>query len=246
MKIAVLDCDTLYDHLKDEYQSYSRMFERALRAALKAQDAAAEAALELHAFSAIDRQLPKQLDDYAGVMIMGSKFGAYDQEVWINELKDFIRVQFAAGTRLSGICFGHQVIHQALGGLVRKSPKGWGVGVHEFQVHPSEALPAWVRPLCEKACLRFIVSHQDQVEALAPGFYRLAGSDFCPNALTLCGSQVLTSQPHPEFLPDYARQLLSIRRSCIGEARVQVAERSLSGLLDASLLLTVVSRFFAA
>ena len=179
MKIAVLDCDTLYDHLKDdEYQSYSRMFERALRAALKAQDAAAEAALELHAFSAIDRQLPKQLDDYAGVMIMGSKFGAYDQEVWINELRTlfgsnlpqapFVRNLFWASGHSSGS-----------GRTGAKSPKGWGVGVHEFQVHPSEALPAGT-PLCEKACLRFIVSHQDQVEALAPGFYRLAGSDFAP------------------------------------------------------------------
>ncbi len=245
MKIAILDCDTLYDHLKEEYVSYSCMLERALRDALRQADPKAESDLTLTAYSAIDRQLPHSLSGYAGVLIMGSKFGAYDRECWIDELKAFIQREVAAGTRFAGICFGHQVIHQALGGQVKKSDKGWGVGVHEYRVYPPLQPVTPLGDLCGRAHLHFIVSHQDQVQVLAPGFHRLAGSEFCPNAITHCGHQVLTSQPHPEFVPDYARQLLNIRRACIGEERVQVAERSLTHALDSARLLVSLYRFFA-
>ena len=38
-----------------------------------------------------------------------------------------------------GVCFGHQLIAQALGGMVRKSEKGWGLGRHVYDVHRATA-----------------------------------------------------------------------------------------------------------
>ena len=36
-----------------------------------------------------------------------------------------------------GICFGHQIIAKALGGVVSKSDKGWGVGIHTYELNTS-------------------------------------------------------------------------------------------------------------
>jgi GMP synthase-like glutamine amidotransferase len=47
---------------------------------------------------------------------------------WIDGLKAFVRDLYRAGIPLIGICFGHQVIAEALGGRVAKAATGWGVG----------------------------------------------------------------------------------------------------------------------
>ncbi len=41
---------------------------------------------------------------------------------------------------MAGICFGHQLIAQALGGTVRKSEKGWGIGRHVYDVVPGNGV----------------------------------------------------------------------------------------------------------
>ena len=41
---------------------------------------------------------------------------------------DFVRATFDRGIPQAGICFGHQLLAQALGGDTRKAASGWGVG----------------------------------------------------------------------------------------------------------------------
>ena len=74
-----------------------------------------------------------------------------------------------------GICFGHQLMAQAFGGVVEKSPKGWGVGVHEYEI---QAPRDWMRTHADQiACA---VSHQDQVTQAPQSAHVFAGSDFAP------------------------------------------------------------------
>ena len=53
---------------------------------------------------------------------------------WLDPLRDFIRKAYANDTPMLGICFGHQIMADALGGDVRKSEKGWGLGRHTYGV----------------------------------------------------------------------------------------------------------------
>jgi GMP synthase-like glutamine amidotransferase len=51
---------------------------------------------------------------------------AYDADEWIQAFKRFIvRLDAESSAVLLGICFGHQIIAEALGGKVSKNPKGW-------------------------------------------------------------------------------------------------------------------------
>jgi|GEM_PF-4930459 len=79
--------------------------------------------------------LPDPADCEASV-ITGSAFGVYDETSWMEPLRNFIRgasrARFRARAPMVGVCFGHQIIADAMGGEVARSPKGWGVGRHVY------------------------------------------------------------------------------------------------------------------
>lgn len=146
---------------------------------------------------------PETCDAY---IVTGAAAGVYDSEPWIGQLMDFLRA--AKGrAKLVGVCFGHQAMAQAFGGEVIKSPKGWGVGEHDYRVMSRE-------PWMDGATtLRVPASHQDQVVALPPGAEVFAASDFTPMAgLVYRDQPAISMQPHPEFDPGYATALIEARR----------------------------------
>ena len=137
---------------------------------------------------------PPSIDTCDAYIITGSPSGAYESDPWISRLQEFIREAHAAGKKLVGICFGHQVLAQALGGHVEKSEKGFGFGTREFVVSAEKPWMSDYKPSC-----RLYFSHQDQVMTLPTNAELLAGDEFCPNGMYAIGDQVLGVQGHPEF-----------------------------------------------
>src|SRR5690554_5968164 len=141
-----------------------------------------------------------------------------------------------------GICFGHQLIAQALGGDVRKSDKGWGMGRHTYAL--TSRPPHFDLP---RASLSIACSHQDQVIAPPPDAKVILSSDFTPYAgLLYDNGAVLTVQPHPEFEDDYARRLANLRRGRAPDQIVDTALASFATPSDSALLVRAISRFLAA
>ncbi|MEM9315727.1 MAG: hypothetical protein AAGA95_13965, partial [Pseudomonadota bacterium] len=69
--------------------------------------------------------------------------------------------------------------------------------------------------------------HFDQVVDLAPGSQVLAGSEFCPNGMTLIGDNILTIQAHPEISDAVGATLYDARRSGLGDS---VADQAIASL----------------
>jgi GMP synthase-like glutamine amidotransferase len=126
-----------------------------------------------------------------------------------------------------GICFGHQIMADALGGDVRKSDKGWGLGRHTYGVRSRLPILGDAPDALAVAC-----SHQDQVIAPPPEAEVFLGSDFTPNAgLVYRNGAAISLQPHPEFADDYTHALAELRR---GKAPDHVVDTALASLETAS------------
>jgi GMP synthase-like glutamine amidotransferase len=124
-----------------------------------------------------------------------------------------------------GICFGHQLVARALGGLVDKSSEGWGCGIQVYGVSDSQLLADG-----EGADLQLLASHQDQVMLAPEGSRVIARNDHCDIAGFRIGEHILTFQGHPEFIPQYSREIMTYRREMIGEERVAQGMASLDTL----------------
>ncbi len=167
-------------------------------------------------------QLPETPEECDAYVITGSPSGAYDSDPWIVALREFIREGAAAGCKFVGICFGHQILAQALGGEVQKANVGWGLGLKRQAVI---AQKPWMKGQQEKMDLYF--AHQDQVIVLPPGAELLGGSDFCPIGMYAIDEQILGIQGHPEFTERHIRDVIVQRELHGFQDEAQAAEASL-------------------
>lgn len=172
-------------------------------------------------------ELPTEATRCDAYLITGSAAGVYDSDEWIARLKSF--VQEASGSApMIGVCFGHQVMAEAYGGRVIKSPQGWGIGVHTYQV---QQRAPWMDA---SASVAVPVSHQDQVVALPSDAQVLAGSEFTPYGVVAYPERrAISVQFHPEFAPEYAHALIDLRRGTVfSEPLADAAIASLRGPND--------------
>lgn len=203
MKIGILQTGDAPEQIVGAEGSYADMFK----------DLLAGRGFSFEVWRVIDMDLPSGPEEADGWLITGSRHGAYEDHPWIAPLEQLIRDIDAAGRPLVGICFGHQIVAQALGGRVIKHPKGWAVGLRRYRIGERElALHAW---------------HQDQVVELPPRAQVLASNEMTEYAIMAIGERILTVQPHPEFRTSVVDGLIRYRSAAIDPALVEAAADSL-------------------
>src|SRR5262249_14202056 len=140
----------------------------------------------------------------------------YDDAPWIRATEAFIRDVADAGRPFVGICFGHQLLAQALGAEVKRAPGGWGVGVLPMTIVRTEP---WMTPA--RSTIRLPYMHADQVAALPDDATLLGETPHCPVAMFQRGARLLGIEAHPEFPAAYARALIEHRRARIGDTAAE-------------------------
>jgi GMP synthase-like glutamine amidotransferase len=166
-------------------------------------------AYDYRVFAVDEGELPEAPTTCDAYLITGASAGVYDPLPWIADAEDFLRAARGKAA-LVGVCFGHQLMAQAFGGRVIKSPKGWGLGEQDYRVLIREP---WMD---EASAIRLPGSHQDQVVEQPPGAEVWAANDFTPmGALVWPGERAITIQLHPEFEPAYASALIENRRGSL-------------------------------
>ena len=187
MLIGILQTGLAPEALAPEMGDYPDMFARLLEGH----------GFTFRTYKVVDGEFPKVVADCQGWLITGSRHGVYEDHPWIPPLEQFIRDCFTAHVPVVGICFGHQIVAQAMGGKVERFASGWAVGATDYDFAGEKlTLNAW---------------HRDQVVQAPPGAKVIASNDFCANAALLYDDRALTVQAHPEFRPAFVDGLMKTR-----------------------------------
>ncbi|WP_087021053.1 glutamine amidotransferase-related protein [Thaumasiovibrio subtropicus] len=179
-------------------------------------------------------ELPDDITGYDSFLIAGHPTSVNEGEGWIEGLAEFVRRAQHEMKRVAGICFGHHLVHYALGGKVEPNDQGWLMGNY------AAALPTSGRPLS------LISAYKEQVSEAAEGFKVIAGADWCPNYFTGRGDQFLTVQGHPEFSNDFFHDYLQTRQDRFSAELLNAAKNSTRFRNDASLVLALMNAFLLA
>ncbi len=206
MKIGILETGEPPEKLRPRFGRYDSMFRTLLG--------------EGYDYSTYEVQqgmLPANPDEQDAYIVTGSPAGVYDDLPWIEPLKQFL-VGARGKATLVGICFGHQVMAEAFGGRVEKSDKGWGVGLHRYEIRDKAE---WIDPV---PGIAIPVSHQDQVVERPPATRLIAGNEFNPYGVLEYEDQpAISMQCHPEFDPEFARALIEVRRERLPDPESAIA-----------------------
>jgi GMP synthase (glutamine-hydrolysing) len=158
-----------------------------------------------------DAPLPRPTDADAFV-VTGSSSSVTERAPWMLRAEALIRGIAGARVPILGICFGHQMIAQALGGEVQKNPRGREIGT----VRLTRLLDD---PLFAGLPRSFDVNetHVDSVAKLPPHAEILATTALDPVAAFRVGDLVKAVQFHPEFDADVMRSYLVAREERVRE-----------------------------
>jgi GMP synthase-like glutamine amidotransferase len=221
MKIGILQTGYAADALRVTHGDYPDLFAKLLDGQ----------GFSFETYRVVDMEFPASIRDCDGWLITGSRHGAYEDHPFIPPLEAFIRDCYAAQVPMVGVCFGHQIIAQAMGGKVEKWAGGWTVGRTLYDFGGDQvALNAW---------------HQDQVTLKPDSAAVCASSEFCENAALVYGDRMFTVQAHPEFSPALVADMVEKRgRGMVPDPLLDRAVAATSDPIDNARLATQIAAFF--
>lgn len=217
-KIAILKTDVFVDPATKEDRIYNLI-----------QHFFKNSGFELDFYDVIHHKFPDP-KKYSTFLITGSKHSVNEPLSWIIELQDFINNNNLA--KLIGICFGHQLIAKARGGVVNNGD--WHVGIKKVKFYSSGN---------HFYDMRF--NHHDYVEILPPNAALLATSEECKYSMFQQGSHTLAMQFHPEFTYEHHKKVISRinGHNAFSPTQYEIFKQDIEGHTDSSKALEVIKNF---
>jgi GMP synthase (glutamine-hydrolysing) len=151
---------------------------------------------------------------FDGILMTGSPRSVLDREPWMVDSGRYL-VEAARRRPVLGVCFGHQLLADALGGRVERNSRGREAGTTEVELTEAGRRD----PLFASLPPRFPVqqTHADHVPALPPGTTLLATNAFSPIQAFGAGELLRAVQFHPEIDEERSRCLNENRRRALDE-----------------------------
>jgi len=146
------------------------------------------------------------VDDLSGVIITGSPAMVTDRADWMQALSAWIVQAVQEELPLLGVCFGHQLLAQAMGGEVDYHPGGREIGTVEIRL-TAEGIEDVLLGSLPRTFIAH-VTHAQTVIRLPEKAQRLAGNRFEGHHAFRLGESAWGLQFHPEFTAQIMRSYL--------------------------------------
>ena len=143
--------------------------------------------------------LPEDLTAHSGMLVLGGEMGAYDDAAhpWLTDVKRLVVAATRHDVPVLGVCLGHQLATVALGGEVRRNPRGQQVGVLEVGWTPAAAHDALLGALAVRSAPA-VQWNNDVVTRLPEGAVELARTGHGELQAARLAATVWGVQWHPE------------------------------------------------
>ena len=162
----------------------------------------------------LEEALPP-LDTISAMIITGSPAMVTDNADWIKRTEKYLTTAMDQGMPVLGICFGHQLIAQTLGGKVDWHPEGREIGTTMVSLTESAGTDSLFASLPKAFPVH--ATHMQTVTALPEGAHILAHNAFEPHHAVRFGQAVWGLQFHPEFDGDIMTSYIRERAAAIQE-----------------------------
>ena len=143
--------------------------------------------------------VPRNAQDYSGLVFMGGPMSVNDELPWIPFVMALIRDAYAKDVPLLGHCLGGQLMSKALGGVVTKNPVkelGWG----KVEVADNEVARLWFGDIRQFDSFHW----HGETFSLPQGATLLLSSAHCANQAYAIGKH-LAMQCHVEMTAPMTR-----------------------------------------
>jgi GMP synthase (glutamine-hydrolysing) len=217
MRLTVLKTGRASDALCAERGEYAQWFADALGWPLHRLDV-----IDATAFDAFPH--PSQL---TGLLVTGSPHSVHDRPEWSVRAGEWLKIVAEANVPTLGVCYGHQLLGDALGADVGLNPAGREIGTVDIEILTDD-------PLFEGLPRQFpaLITHSDTVNTLPIGTTNIARTAMTPLGALRYGPRCRTIQWHPEFDAHILRTIVRERAKAIdGETGPGSAQRVLDGLV---------------
>ncbi|HEY4103300.1 MAG TPA: glutamine amidotransferase [Polyangiaceae bacterium] len=181
-------------------------------------------------------ELP-DFERFAGLIVTGSSANVPTREPWILAIENYLARAVTARARVFGICFGHQLLGQALGGEVAKNPNGREIGTVEVEILGSDPLLTAAR-----GAFTANMTHVDSVVKLPAGARLLAQSPRDENAMVRFSETAWGVQFHPEIDAEIIGHYVAARRAAMIEEGLD-ADAIAAELRDTPAAIEILRRF---
>jgi GMP synthase (glutamine-hydrolysing) len=158
-----------------------------------------------------DEALPAA-ERFAGVIVTGSASSVTERAPWMLRTEEYLASAVTDEHPVLGICFGHQLLGQALGGRVERNPRGREMGTVALSIVADDPiLDRSIEPALAHA------THVDSVTVLPKQARVLATTALEPHAALRFGERAWGVQFHPEFDEQVMSEYVSTRRELLAQ-----------------------------
>lgn len=161
-----------------------------------------ELGVDLTIFDVRGGELP-EMERFDAAVITGSPASVCENAPWLDALEAWVTEAIDHGMPILGVCFGHQVLADVLGGNVEHMGE-FEIGYHMIRHDPDARLFAGI-----DEWFTAFTAHSDEVITLPPGAKPIAENNFSIHAFRM--DRVFAVQFHPEFDMETAEMVLEYK-----------------------------------